>query len=181
MTSIILFQNVAHSFRIMILSILLNQKPLRNMKKSLWAVFLFLILTGCGKGAKQRAESPETGDDVIAKQEVIYGTEVTEVELSNPLDVAMVKQGEEIYEMKCMSCHKLDETRIVGPGWAGITKRRTAVWLTNMITNVDIMLEKDEEAQKMLEECLIRMPNQNVSLEDSRSIIEFMRKNDGEI
>lgn len=151
------------------------------MKKIVWAAFFILILFGCGKGAKQRAESPETSEDVIEKQEVIHGTEITEVKLSNPLDAAMVKQGQEIYDMKCMSCHRLDETRIVGPGWAGITRRRTAVWLTNMITNVDIMLEKDAEAQKMLEECLIRMPNQNVTLEESRSIIEFMRKNDGEI
>lgn len=151
------------------------------MKKSLWALFFILILTGCGKGAKQRAESPETSEDLIEKQEVIHGTEITEVKLSNPLDAAMVKQGEAIYEMKCMSCHRLDETRIVGPGWAGVTKRRTPVWLTNMITNVDMMLEGDPEAQKMLEECLIRMPNQNVSLDESRSLIEFMRKNDGEI
>ncbi len=152
------------------------------MKKTtfLGAAFLFIIY-GCGGGAKQRADSPETSDNVIEKQEMVYGTEVTEVQLSNPLDVAMVKQGQEIYEMKCMSCHRLDDTRVVGPGWAGITKRRTPVWLTNMIINVDVMLEKDPEAQKMLEECLIRMPNQNVSLEESRSIIEFMRKNDGEI
>lgn len=151
------------------------------MKKTLWAIILTLILFGCGKGAKQRAESPETSEDVMEKQEIIHGTEVTEVNLTNPLDAAMVKQGQEIFEMKCMSCHRLDETRLVGPGWSGVTKRRTAVWLTNMITNVDIMLEKDADAQKMLEECLIRMPNQNVSLEESRSIIEFMRKNDGEI
>ncbi|MBX2951720.1 MAG: cytochrome c [Leadbetterella sp.] len=151
------------------------------MKKTLWAIILTLILFGCGKGAKQRAESPETSEDVMEKQEIIHGTEVTEVKLTNPLDAAMVKQGQEIFEMKCMSCHRLDETRLVGPGWSGVTKRRTAVWLTNMITNVDIMLEKDADAQKMLEECLIRMPNQNVSLEESRSIIEFMRKNDGEI
>jgi len=151
------------------------------MNKSLWAVFLIFILAGCGKGAKQRAESPEVSEDILEKQEIIHGTEVTEVKLANPLDAAMVKHGQEIYEMKCMSCHRLDDTRLVGPGWSGVTKRRTAVWLTNMITNVDIMLEKDTEAQKMLEECLIRMPNQNVSLEDSRSIIEFMRKNDGEI
>ena len=35
----------------------------------------------------------------------------------------------------------------------------------NMITNVDMMLEKDPEAQKLLEQCLVRMPNQNVSQE----------------
>ena len=50
----------------------------------------------------------------------------------------------------------------------------------NMITNVDMMLEKDEEAQKLLELCLIRMPNQNITQEEARKVLEFMRSNDGE-
>jgi hypothetical protein len=49
-----------------------------------------------------------------------------------------------------------------------------------MITNVDMMLETDPEAQKLLEQCMVRMPNQNISKDDSRKILEFMRSNDGE-
>jgi hypothetical protein len=41
------------------------------------------------------------------------------------------------------------------------------------------MLSKDPKAQAMLEVCLVRMPNQNLTDEDARSILEFMRKNDG--
>ena len=33
--------------------------------------------------------------------------------------------------------------------------------------------------KKMLEECLVRMPNQNLSEADARATLEFMRKNDG--
>jgi hypothetical protein len=43
-----------------------------------------------------------------------------------------------------------------------------------------MMLEKDPEAQKMLEQCLVRMPNQNISEKESRDLVEYMRKNDGE-
>ena len=50
----------------------------------------------------------------------------------------------------------------------------------NMITNVDMMLEKDPEAQRMLEECLVRMPNQNLTKEEARMVVEFQRSNDGE-
>ena len=50
----------------------------------------------------------------------------------------------------------------------------------NMITNVDMMLEKDPEAQRLLEECLVRMPNQNLTKDEARQVLEFMRKNDGE-
>jgi pyruvate-formate lyase-activating enzyme len=50
----------------------------------------------------------------------------------------------------------------------------------NMVTNVDMMLEKDAEAQKLLELCLVRMPNQNINSTEARDIIEFMRSNDGD-
>jgi len=45
----------------------------------------------------------------------------------------------------------------------------------NMIMNIDVMLESDPEAQKLLEECLVRMPNQNLSKDESREVLEFMR------
>jgi hypothetical protein len=41
------------------------------------------------------------------------------------------------------------------------------------------MIDKDPKAQAMLEICMVRMPNQNLSDDDARSILEFMRKNDG--
>jgi len=43
-----------------------------------------------------------------------------------------------------------------------------------------MMLEKDEEAQKLLEQCLVRMPNQNITTDEARQVLEFMRSNDGE-
>ena len=49
----------------------------------------------------------------------------------------------------------------------------------NFVTNVDEMIEKDTAAQRMLEQCLVRMPNQNLSEGDARASLEFMRKNDG--
>ena len=93
---------------------------------------------------------------------------------------SFAKEVAPILVRKCLACHKLDNTKIVGPGWKDVTKRRKPEWIMNMITNVEVMLEKDAEAQKLLEQCLVRMPNQNVSQEDARKIFEFMRKNDGE-
>jgi len=102
------------------------------------------------------------------------------VELKTPLEAERVSRGKAIYDMKCSACHKLDDKRVVGPGWKGVTKTRKPEWIMNMVTNVEIMLEKDEEAQKLLQLCLTRMPNQNVSLGDARDVLEFMRSNDGE-
>jgi hypothetical protein len=50
----------------------------------------------------------------------------------------------------------------------------------NFITNPDPMIDKDPEVQAQLEICLVRMPNQGLSDDDeARSILEYMRKNDG--
>jgi mono/diheme cytochrome c family protein len=106
--------------------------------------------------------------------------EVKNVTLNTPLEKERVSRGKAIFDMKCSACHKLNDQRVVGPGWAGITKNRKPEWIMNMITNVDVMLDKDPEAQKLLELCLMRMPNQNVSVGDARDVLEFMRQNDGE-
>ena len=105
--------------------------------------------------------------------------EIKEVTLNTPLHADMVDKGKGIYEMKCAACHKLTDMKVVGPGWKGVTERREPEWIMNMTTNVDVMLEKDPAAQELLKECLVRMPNQNLSKDDARNVLEFMFANDG--
>lgn len=128
---------------------------------------------------EQPASQKSAVEDIISDPTKGIGA-VKNVTLKTPLEQERVGRGLAIYEMKCSACHKLDDKRVVGPGWKDITKRRHPEWIMNMITNVDIMLEKDPEAQKLLELCLMRMPNQNMSIGDARDVLEFMRQNDGE-
>lgn len=103
----------------------------------------------------------------------------TKVDLSPSLDAAKAEAGEKVYSMKCSACHKLTDEKLVGPGWKGVTSRHTAEWIMNFASNPDDMLTKDPKAQAMLEICLVRMPNQNLTGDDTRNVYEFMRKNDG--
>lgn len=103
----------------------------------------------------------------------------TSVELSPTLDVAKAELGNQVSQVKCSSCHKLTDEKLVGPGWAGVTSRRKPEWIMNFITNTDVMIDKDPEVQAQLELCLVRMPNQNLSDEDARNLLEYMRQNDG--
>ncbi len=102
-----------------------------------------------------------------------------DVEVSEKLDAAMASKGLKVSEIKCSSCHKLTDEKLVGPGWKGVTTRRTAPWIMNFITNTDAMIDKDPAAQAQLEICLVRMPNQSLNDEEARSLYEFMRQNDG--
>lgn len=101
------------------------------------------------------------------------------VQLTHPLDEKMIAEGQNTYEVKCASCHKLSDEKLVGPGWKGVTDRRTPEWIMNFVTNTEEMLEKDTAAQHMLEVCLVKMPNQNLSESEARATLELMRKNDG--
>jgi cytochrome c5 len=157
-----------------------NKKTMRTT--TLVFAFLALIVFACTSktDAEKAAKKSPSPIEAAKEQPETHGTEVKEVALTNPLNTDWVKVGQGIYDMKCLACHKLTGEKLVGPGWMGVTKRREPTWIMNMITNVDMMLEKDPEAQKLLEQCLVRMPNQNLTQEDARKIIEFMRKNDGE-
>lgn len=94
-------------------------------------------------------------------------------------DAAMAAEGKKVADVKCASCHKPTEEKLVGPGWKGVTERRTAHWIMNFITNPDPMINVDPEVQKQLEICLVRMPNQGLSDKEARDIVEYMRQNDG--
>jgi cytochrome c2 len=102
-----------------------------------------------------------------------------DIELTHPLDEKMVAKGQAIYESKCFACHKLTKELLVGPGWSGVTDRRTPEWIMNWITNTKVMLDKDQVAQAEMAICLIRMPNQDLTDAQARDVLEFMRKNDG--
>ena len=147
-------------------------------------LLLLFVLAACGGGdstdsSATAAPAGQTPEEKMLAEGKGIG-EVKFVELKTPLEAERVSRGKAIYDMKCGACHKLDDKRVVGPGWKDLTKRRKPEWIMNMVTNVDVMLEKDEEAQKLLQLCLTRMPNQNVSLGDARDVLEFMRSNDGE-
>lgn len=103
----------------------------------------------------------------------------TKVELGASLDATKAEGGKKVYEVKCSGCHKVTDEKLVGPGWAGVTSRNAPEWIMNFITNTDAMINKDPKVQAQLELCLVRMPNQNLSDDEARNLLEFMRKNDG--
>lgn len=94
-------------------------------------------------------------------------------------DPAMAAAGKKIADVKCTSCHKPTEEKLVGPGWKGVTQRQTPEWIMNFISNPDPMIDVDPELQKQLELCLVRMPNQGLADNEAREILEYMREIDG--
>lgn len=153
-------------------------------KLSLFIVALALF-TSCGKKENASEDfSAEGATTEAAADPSSYDPnrglgKHSSVELSDKLDVAMAAKGDQIQSVKCSSCHKLTDEKLVGPGWKGVTERNKPEWIMNFITDPDPMIDKDPKLQAQLELCLVRMPNQSISDDDARSILEYMRQNDG--
>jgi mono/diheme cytochrome c family protein len=162
---------------------ILNQNQSQTMKKvMIWSLgIIVMLVTSCGGGETQSSASSAESPAAEAKTPDPKGIgEIKNVDLGVDIDATLADQGKAIVDMKCTACHQLNDKRLVGPGFQGVTNRRRPEWIMNMITNVDVMLDQDPTAQALLEECLTRMPNQNISTDEARGILEFMRRNDEE-
>lgn len=157
------------------------------MKQLVIILFMSAFFAACGGNTDSNTATSESSSSETKKTDNAnpsYDPErgegkFTDVEVGDKLNVAMADAGEKVYSVKCGSCHKLTSEKLVGPGWLGVTSRHKPEWIMNFATNTDAMLNKDPKAQAQLEICLVRMPNQNLSDDDARSLYEFMRKNDG--
>jgi len=156
------------------------------MNKSFLLILSLALAISCGKKEASAEDNYQPGGEATTETSdaAAYDPKRGEgkfdtIELGATLDQAMAKKGEEVSGVKCTSCHKMTDERLVGPGWKGVTERRTPQWIMNFITNPDPMIDKDPEVQAQLEICLVRMPNQGVSDDDARGILEYMRQNDG--
>ncbi len=155
------------------------------MKKVLILFSFIGFIYACGN----QSSTESTGSDAATTTKTDNGNpsydpergagKFTNVEVKPELDKAMAEAGLKVYDVKCGSCHKLTDEKLVGPGWKGVTTRHKPEWIMNFVTNVDEMLDKDPKAMAQLELCLVRMPNQNLSDDEARNVYEFMRQNDG--
>lgn len=72
-------------------------------------------------------------------------------------------KGEALFASKgCVACHKVDATRLVGPGLAGVTQRRPLGWVARMILKPEQMVKDDPEAKKLFATYMTPMANQSV-------------------
>ncbi len=136
-------------------------------------------MTACGGGGEAPSGPPGTSGqapaaDVGAVKSAANMITAADITLGD-IDKDMAAKGQATYDVKCQACHSTGPNRVVGPGWKGVTERRKPEWIMNMMLNIDVMLETDPDAQAQLEACLVRMPNQGLSKDEGREVLEFMR------
>lgn len=127
------------------------------------------------KVATPKKESTSTKIDLTAPTLDNQGIgKYKDVKVAAEIDDAKVAKGKEIYKTNCTACHKIKK-RYIGPGLKGVTERRSAAWIMNMVTNAKEMLEKDPIAKALITEYHAPMAQQNLSDEDVYALYEYLR------
>jgi len=91
-----------------------------------------------------------------------------------PINDNMVARGRDLFNVKCVACHKFD-SRLVGPPLKDVTKRRRPEWIMNQILNPLEMTQKDPVSKELFAQYLIQMTFQDVNQLDARAILEYFR------
>lgn len=147
--------------------------------------FAMILLAGCGPSDAELKAAWGTTNAAPAAPNPYAGLTEFEKEhgigpVKEPLALANVnsqlaKKGEKTFETKCYSCHRMD-VKLVGPALADITARRKPEYIMNMILNPEGMIQKHPDAKKLFAQFLIPMANQNVSMDEARALLEYLRK-----
>lgn len=160
----------------------IKMKILKSVTTSLLlgASFLFIKCggnnpSGPASPVQSVPEAPQI--DLNAKSTSKGVGKFTSVEMGK-LDVGMAEKGEAIFLSRCAVCHKSSDEKLVGPGLKGVTERREPEWIMNMIVNAEEMERKDEIGKALKKEYSLAMPNQSLTDEETRQVLEYLRKND---
>jgi len=136
---------------------------------------LFLLVIAFGLVACGGSDAPDSSDAAPASAaSPSIELPVTSVDLG-PVDAALATEGQGIFETRCTTCHKM-EGRYVGPPLGDVVGQREPEYIMNMILAPEKMLQTDPTAQQMLAEYSVPMTNQNLTEEEARAILEYLRQ-----
>ena len=90
------------------------------------------------------------------------------------VDHELAEDGEDVFTVKCAACHKLEE-RYVGPPLGDVLERRTPEFVMNMILNPDEMVARHPEVKKLLAQYYTPMPDQQLTEDEARAVLEYLR------
>lgn len=141
------------------------------MKYIMIALITLFVVSCSGKDGQQNEEKSFME---VQQPKKTYG-KVQHVDVGSGIDATMAGAGKEIFEVKCNACHKYDE-RYVGPPLGKVTQRRTPEYIMNMILDTETMIENDDTVKCLMQEFLMKMPNQSVDEKDARNVLEHLRQ-----
>lgn len=159
------------------------------MMSRLFLTLTFMFLVSCNWGHK---ESDKNSDGLDSRTTQIDSSKIMnnkhplsaktgvgpikdEVELGLTIDEEMANKGENLFNNKCATCHEIHESA-TGPALGGVLDKRSPQWVMNMILNPRGMVESDPQAMALKAEYETQMVDLDLSKEEAREIVEYLRK-----
>ena len=147
-------------------------------------IFIMIINFSCAKEKQNNNNMPEANNSTAQKTQPANDSEyqypndngigpIKELLLKD-VDQVLALRGQKIFTMQCMACHQLD-TRSVGPPLRNITKKNTPVFIMNYLLNTTEMQRKDPILMKLVAEYKVIMPDQQLTRDDARAVLEYLR------
>lgn len=122
------------------------------------------------------AASPPASAGVAAVSQYDSGPRAGE----SPIQEALVEKGEGLFKNKgCSACHAFGR-KLTCPDLQGVTMRRTAAWMENQILHPDVMTKQDPIAHDLFAKFALQMPNQGLTPDEARAVIEYFKHLDHE-
>ena len=126
-------------------------------------MLLPLILFACGgeqskpaTNAGSSSAKPESGGNPSYDPNRGVG-KFTKVEIGAALDATMAAAGEKVFGVKCSSCHKRTEERLVGPGWKNVTKKFTGCkWQVQSLFTQFYISRKEQKSFEASSNCRLK-------------------------
>jgi mono/diheme cytochrome c family protein len=149
-----------------------------------WLILGSLLLAACRGGDTPPAAAAQpgaaSGSATLSQFELEHGIgPVTEPLTLGAVNHEMAEAGEEVFEQKCAACHKMKE-KYVGPALGDVASRRSPAFIMNMILNPQGMIDRHPAVKQLLAEHLTFMPNQGLSQDQARQVLEYLREDGDE-
>ena len=161
------------------------------MRRSSLMVALFLsavLAAGCGG---QKSDNSTSSAQITPSTPAAGATGATSVSAvsrydsgaraaDSHVDAAKAGQGEKLFQTKgCSTCHAFGK-KVTCPDLAGVSRRRTAAWMENQILHPEVMTKEDPIAHDLFAKFSLQMPNQKLTDDEARAVIEFFKHKDKE-
>jgi len=148
----------------------------RPFLTGLLVTLIAIVMVACGPAENGDEVTDEPENDELTDWQMEHGLgPITDpVDIAEQIDQDLAERGERVFQIRCESCHRM-ERRLVGPAMLPVLEGRSPEWFMNFTLAPGQNIREHPVGQSLLREYMVEMPFQNVTEEDARAIVEYLR------